>query len=415
MRKVLAALGVAAAILAPVSAAEPMKYAALFDALWHQVDTSFYDPHFHGVDWAAAGARYRAKLGDVKTDADFAALAGAMLDELHASHTFVSPPSPIRVGVGVRLRELDGRYVVTQVWPLSDAWRLDIRPGDSLSPPATPDDLRGAPGTAASFRIDRCETGIANVTVRRAPSFFPPEEPGFRWSAVQVDGKTRLGLITADRFDDGAAELADRAMADLKDTQGLIIDIRGNTGGNASALRLASYFGAGAAPAIILLSRPYLEKLGHPPTPAEIAAAPRVQGAYTDAAVFQAVGEKGGGAAFWTQDVGEKRYRGPVVVLTGEDTGSAAEGFAWFMRLKTQARFIGEKTAGAFLGGQTFDLPDGWHVTLPVYGLWGPEGGDYGDKPVTPDAVVVPKAADLCRGRDRAMEAAMAWLAKPSP
>jgi carboxyl-terminal processing protease len=417
MRKALLAAAVAAAFIAPslgADTAPAAKYDALFDALWRKVDENFYDPHFHGVDWTAASARYRGQLNGVHSDTDFAKLASAMLGELHASHTYIAPPSNSSasgVGIGVRFHTIEGHEIVTSIAMLSDAWRQGLRPGDALL--SSKASLRGEAGSTARLDVERCGGTRRGFAVRRNGAFWPPEEPGLRWSSAEVGPKKRIGLIVADRFDDGAAALADRAMSDLKDTQGIIVDIRGNTGGNASALRLASYFGREAVPAIVLLSRPYLVALGHAVTQADVVAAPRVQGAYTDADVFKAVGEKGGGAAFWSEDVGDKRYAGPVVVLTGEDTGSAAEGFAWFMRLKTRAHIIGRQTAGAFLGGQTFDLPDGWSVTLPVYGLWGTDGGDYGDKPVTPDETVAPTRRDVCSGRDRYVEAAMDYLNKP--
>lgn len=417
MRRALFALTIALALAAPSLAAAPTRYEALFDALWSKVDANFYDPNFHGVDWKAAGLRYRAKLGGVTGDADFKRLASAMLNELRASHTFIAAPSTSpasSVGIAVRFHEIEGKQVATQIAALSPAWRAGLRPGDVLLSPKPA--LQGEASTVTRIDIARCDGSNHSFDVARAGAFFPPEEPGLRWSSIRISAGRRIGLIVADRFDDGAAELADRAMADLKDTTAVIVDIRGNTGGNASALRLASYFGREATPSIILLSRPYLVGLGHPVTRADIVAAPRVSGAYTDAGVFQAVGEKGGGAAFWSEDMGAKRYSGPVVVLTGEDTGSAAEGFAWFMRLKTKAHIIGRQTAGAFLGGQTFDLPQGWSVTLPVYGLWGPDGGDYGDKPVTPDETIALTRSDVCSGRDRDIEAAMDWLEhQPSP
>ena len=386
------------------------KYDVLFDALVVEVDQQFYDPHFHGVDWKAATARYRAHLGSVHNDAEFEKLASAMLDELHTSHTYIQPPfgSPATsVGIGVRVHSIEGESVATQVALLSDAWRVGLRVGDVLL--SSQASLRGEAGSLAQVAVTHCDGRRSLYSIHRTGAFSPPEEPGFRWASIKLSEERRIGLIVVDRFDDGAAELADRAMADLKDTQGLIIDIRANTGGNTSALRLASYFGR-ESPAIILLSRPYLEALGHPVMQADVAAAPKVQGAYTDAAVFQAVRDKGGGAAFWSEDLGTKRYGAPVVVLVGEDTGSSAEGFAWFMRLKTDARIIGRKTAGAFLGGETFDLPGGWSVTLPVYGLWGPDGGDFGDKAVMPDKTIALTRSDVCRGRDRDVEAAMNFL-----
>ncbi len=412
MRKTIIAAAIAAALMAP-SAADPApgKYDAVFDALWAKVDENFYDPHFHGLDWKAVGARYRGQLGAVRDDAGFARLASAMLGELHASHTYIQLPdnSPAsNVGIGVRFHTIAGQSVATEVSPLSDAWRQGLRPGDVLRSPQPA--LRGEAGSTASVTVERCDGTRRTLALRRNGAFWPPEQPGFRWSSITVGPKRRIGLIVVDRFDDGAAELADRAMAALKDTQGLIIDVRGNSGGNASALRLGSYFGGAPSPAIILLSRPYLAALGHPVTQADIAAAPRVEGAYTDAGVFAAVGAKGGGAAFWSEDLGAKRYTAPVVVLTGEDTASAAEGFAWFMRLKTTAHIVGRQTAGLFLGGQSFDLPGGWTLTLPVYGLWGPDGGDYGDKPVTPDETIARTRRDICSGRDRDVEAALDYL-----
>ena len=416
MRKIPGALAVVT-MAAAAQAAEPgnvvaqSKYAVVFDALVVEVDQQFYDPHFHGVDWKATAARYHAHLGSVHNDAEFEKLASTMLDELHTSHTYIQPPSgspASSVGIGVRVHSIDGKNVATQVASLSDAWRVGVRVGDVLL--SSQSSLRGEAGSLANVAVTHCDGRRSTYSIHRTGAFSPPEEPGFRWSSLKLSEKRRIGLIVADRFDDGTAELADRAMADLKDTQGLIIDIRANTGGNTSALRLASYFGRGESPAIILLSRPYLLALGHPLTQADVAAAPKVQGAYTDSAVFQAVGDKGGGAAFWSEDLGAKRYSGPVVVLIGEDTGSSAEGFAWFMRLKTNARIIGRKTAGAFLGGETFDLPGGWSVTLPVYGLWGPDGGDFGDKAVTPDEAIALTRSDVCQGRDRDIEAAMDFL-----
>jgi C-terminal processing protease CtpA/Prc len=49
---------------------------------------------------------------------------------------------------------------------------------------------------------------------------------------------------------------------------------------------------------------------------------------------------KPGKVALYSEDLGEKRYKGKVVVLTSEGTASAAEGFAWHMKTKSDAKFI---------------------------------------------------------------------------
>src|SRR6185369_4927913 len=111
----------------------------------------------------------------------------------------------------------------------------------------------------------------------------------FEWSRLRVAPDKVLGYIRIDRFDDGAAELADQAMDELAKTQGIVIDVRANTGGNASALRLAAYFAEQSGPALALLARPYLGALGQPVTAADIAKLPVVSGKYTTENVLGAI------------------------------------------------------------------------------------------------------------------------------
>jgi carboxyl-terminal processing protease len=105
-------------------------------------------------------------------------------------------------------------------------------------------------------------------------------------------------------------------------------------------------------------------------TKADLEAAHRARRAYTTEAVFGAVAAGKGGTVFYSEDLGAKRYTKPVVVLIGPDTGSAAEGFGWYMRQQTQAKLVGRSTAGALLSGQTFPLAGGWAVVVPVSGIW---------------------------------------------
>ena len=79
-------------------------------------------------------------------------------------------------------------------------------------------------------------------------------------------------------------------MAELQDTDGLVIDIRQNSGGNLSSLRLASYFmPPGDAPVVALFARPYLKALGHAPTADDVLRGPKIMGAYTTDAIRKAV------------------------------------------------------------------------------------------------------------------------------
>lgn len=394
------------AVAAP-AAALAADYAERHEALWNAVNDNFYDPHFRGTDWAAQRERYRARAEGARNDAEFQAVASEMLGEIRSSHLHISPPAQSRgsSNIGARFVTMGDELVASDVPVLSDAYHKGLRPGDRLMSPL--ENLRGEIGTTASLRVRSCDGREREIEVRRERAFWPPEHPGFRWSQIRTGQDRRIGYMRIDRFDDGAAQLADQAMSELADVNAVIIDVRNNSGGNVSSLRLASYFHGGRAePVVVLLSRPYLQALGRPLMAADIAAAPRVDHAYTTAAVFAAMAEHDGGAAFWI-DANEKQFTGPVFVLVSGETGSAAEGFAWYMREHTRARLIGEQSAGALLSSDSVDIGGGWSVTIPVHGLWGPDGTDYGDRAVPLHEVIHPSRADLCAGRDPVLDAAL--------
>lgn len=398
MRIGLVAAATLALIAAPASADGPATdYRRLYEALWSAVNEQFYDPHFHGTDWTAVGTRYRPRAARIRSDDEFAALAREMLAEIRSSHLSIQRPatSAGNAGIGARTGRIGDTAFVAEVAPLSDAWRQGLRPGDRLVAPIA----SGLLGTQAPVEVEGCDGARRQLSVRRESAFWPPDHPGLSWRQIRTGQDRRIGYIRITRFDDGAAELIDRAMEALGETNALVIDLRGNSGGNASALRLASYFGPGAESAMVLLARSYLAALGRPVTIADIAAAPRVDRAYTDAAVFAGVSANNGGAALWTEAVA-RRYDRPVFLLIGPETASAAEGFAWYMRLRTDARLVGRTSAGELLSSDRVDIGQGWRVTLPAHGLWGPDGRDYGDQPVPPHVTINWTRADLCTGRD---------------
>jgi carboxyl-terminal processing protease len=407
----LCALAVAAAPSGHAQTPAKAGYVQLYDRLWSTVDQNFYDPRFHGVDWAGVGERYRSRLKDVDTDAEFRTLAATMLKELRSSHLEIRAPSALVSGgarPAVQVRELGGLRLVTSVAAASHAQTVGLRPGDALLSPDSA--IPGPLGSTAQLKVSDCEGRERTLSVRRERAFWPLPRPSFQWSTVTTGPGRKIGYLRADRFDDGADALADQAMSDLADTSALVIDVRNNSGGNMSAMRLASYFSEGERPSVALLARPYLQALGRPVIKADLDAAHKARRTYTTEAVFGAVAAGKGGTVFYSEDLGAKRYTKPVVVLIGPETGSAAEGFGWYMRMQTQARLVGQPSAGALLSGQTFPLADGWSVVVPVSGIWSPDGQNFGDQAVQPHLPVTWTRADLCRGRDPDMAKALEVL-----
>lgn len=395
-------------LLSGTACAQTKDYVPVFNALDQAVRVNYYDPHFGGHDWPAISARYRARLNQVETDADFQALGQEMLNELGVSHVAVHLPGKNRptMGLGARWEIIDDHPVILEIDPASGARAAGLRPGDRI---LNASDIRGAREEPARLKVERCNGAREILLVPRESAFWPPRQLTISWSILRRGDGRSIGYIRADRFSDDAAELIDSAMATVKDTDGLLIDLRNNSGGNASALRLLAYF-AEAGPGVALLSRPFLETLDGPVQAADLTSIHRVERAYTTDAIFRAVADGEGAVMLMIEDIGELRYQKPVVILIGPETGSAAEGFAWGAREQTDAILVGRNSAGALLSSDRFDLPEGWGVTLPVHGNWAPDGRDYRDQAVPPHILTVQTREAVCRQEDQDLVVAIQAL-----
>jgi carboxyl-terminal processing protease len=384
------------------------SYLELFDAVWQTINDNFYDPAFGGVDWKATRQKYLPEVAGVKDDQSFLTLVYRMMRELHSSHLDLVPLQAPQVGIGIRTRQIEGVRIITTVAIASDAQKQGVRVGDVLSDP--PASLTGQLGTKASVHVKSCDGRARTFEVRRENPWWPPEHPSLRWRTVEQGVGRRIGYIKASRFDDDAAPLVDEAMKAVKDTYGLIIDLRNESGGNLSSLRLISYLIPGPRMTVALLSRPFLEKLGGAPEQINLARIPHVSGVYTTRGILDAMKNNSGGVGFYTEDVGSARYLGKVILLINKGTGSASEGFAAVLKGQRAVTLVGETTAGLLLGGERFDLPGGWQLTVPTHASWGPDGKRYIDQSVSPDVEVKWTLQDFCEQRDPDLARALELL-----
>lgn len=99
----------------------------------------------------------------------------------------------------------------------------------------------------------------------------------------------------------------------------------------------------------------------------------------------------------------QPRFTGKVLVLTSNETASAAELAADALRSSGRASLIGERTKGAMLSGSYFDLVEGFIVYLPVADYFSLRMGRIDGKGVSPD-VEVPASEALARAITLARE-----------
>jgi carboxyl-terminal processing protease len=395
----------------------PARYSNAFEAVWNTVNKNFFDPSFLGVNWADTGARYRAQLSTIHNDDEFEKLIDRMLRDLPTSHlhfrvSVASKTMTPTTKIGVLTHNIGGEDVVVGVEPASDAAVRGVRLGDVL---LTHEELlRGPWGSSVPVEVRHCNQQIEKLRIVREPFGWPYERPSMQWKVVARSADKKFAYVRITHFDDDFAPLVDKAMQEIGEASGMIIDLRNNTGGNASYVRLMSYLAPKPGMAFVLLSRPFLDRFGRAPEKLDdtlLAQIPKVTGAYTTEAILDAFRKNSGGARFYTEDVG-KNYKGKVILLVNHETASAAEGFVWDIKGWPGVTVIGQDTAGAVVGAEDFEIPGGWVLTLPTHAAWGPDGNSFRDKAMAPD-IVVPETRDsLCRGDDAAMDAAIGALVR---
>jgi hypothetical protein len=106
-------------------------------------------------------------------------------------------------------------------------------------------------------------------------------------------------------------------------------------------------------------------------------------------------------------------YTGPLVVLTGYRTASAAEDLAALLRGSGRAPIVGEMTAGT-TGYQSYAvLPGGGRARVCDVQHHYPGAGDYVGSGLIPDVPVLRTLEGIREGRDEILEAAVEYLKNP--
>jgi len=111
--------------------------------------------------------------------------------------------------------------------------------------------------------------------------------------------------------------------------------------------------------------------------------------------------------ALVTEGLGPQPFHGAIAMLVNEHTASASEMIAAFAAENRLATIVGTKTAGRLLSGDSFKLPHGYVLTLPVgaYYTWG--GRLLEGAGVSPDVPVELSYHAVRAGSDNQLEAAL--------
>ncbi len=395
---------------------------AIYDAFWNQVSARYFDRRFTGFDWKALRSEWRHKAGSVSTDQDlYLDVLFQLVQQFPSSHFAItqppSPTAPVATANGVTphggnaLSEKDpaatfendlgfepvtAQRGVTRVWFVGDvskgsaADRAGIEPGWAILK-GTLTFLGGGKAHYAGEFV-RLESTDQKMTFEQHGSYAVPETTRGDAEGYLTAHKVAVSFdITAPpapspqplirRLDGGVLYvrldtflepvIIDKVLAavDTADQQGLILDLRGNTGGLITQeQRLLSHL----LPARTILG-------------------------YT----ISSSGTEALRAAVFVP-----RYMGPLIVLIGPRTASAAEVVATAVKGNHRGMLIGRATNGSALWARRFPLPDGGSVSIPVLDFTGPDGKRIEGVGVLPDIEIIPTLSDIRAGHDLVLERA---------
>lgn len=385
-----------------------------FDKVWTTINERHFDPTFGGVNWLKVRETYEPKATAAKTDGELYSVLRQMLSELKLSHFSIFPPdvemqtAQTASGfVGVELKMLDGKAVVSQIQTGSTAAQAGLKTGfivekidgktvaellapldESLSKRSVPEAQRkiyreltllsivnGRAATKAKIEVTdgKNQTQAFDVPRVERKSEMSPAMGNFPAQEVIFEAKRLADNVGYIRFNIWVIPQMLKireAIRSMKDTSGIVIDVRGNPGGV-----------GGMAPGIAGLLVKEQTSLG----------SMKSRDNETKFIVYPQ----------------PDAYQGKVVVLTDYGSASTSEIFAAGLQEIGRAKVVGETSAGAVLPSVFVKLPTGATFQYVISDYKSPKNILLENRGAIPDTEIKLTRASLLEGRDLQLEEAV--------
>jgi tricorn protease len=374
------------------------EWKQIFNECWRQMRDFFYDPDMHGVDWPAMRKRYEPLVAHVAHRADLTYVIGEMIGELNVGHAYVGGgdmPRPQRIPLGLlgaRLRKdpATGYFQIVKVlkgarWssalksPLNELgveakdgdWivAIDGKPTSGLATLA--EALVNKVGKQVSLRLNDnpAEQGSRKVTV--VPIGDEAELYYHEWVEGNLSKVTKATdgqvgyLHVPDMQQKGLNQFARYYYPQLR-KKALIVDVRGNGGGNVSPMLIERLRREIAMITIARNSIPKVDPTG--------------------------------------------MLYGPKVCLMNEFSASDGDLFPFRFRQHRIGKLIGKRSWGGVVGIRgTLPLTDGGYLNRPEFSRYDIAGKEWiiEGHGVVPDIVIDNDPAREYAGEDQQLERAI--------
>ncbi|NOY36658.1 MAG: protease [Chlorobi bacterium] len=342
------------------------EWKQIFNESWRQMRDFFYAPNMHGVDWPAMHDKYAVLLPYVNHRSDLTYIIGEMVGELSIGHSYVingEAPKPERIALGLLgakvSRTPEGWFRIDHILPGANWSRqlrsplteigVNVKEGDYIlavngrNVKEKTDifkTLIGQAGKTVELTVNNQPdmNGSRNVLVRplrdeSALYYYEWVENNIRKVSEATDGK--VGYIhIPDMGVDGLNEFVKHYYPQLQ-KKGLIIDVRGNGGGNVSPM--------------------IIERLMR-----------------TITYMTMHTGEKQGDP----NPVGT--FVGPKVTLLDKYSASDGDLFPYRFKYKKLGKLIGTRSWGGVVGySGSISLIDGGSLITPSYAPYAADGSGW--------------------------------------
>ncbi len=390
--------------------------------LWAEIRYGYVQlEEITGPDWDARFLEYLPRVRQAETTFDYYRVLEELVARVGDGHTNVYFPDSLTsrryARPPIRTRRVAGQVLVTEI-PSPSVAALGLRVGDRIEridgvpvedyvaatvrpylSSSTPQDLEiraysymllaGPRDRPVTLDLEHAGGSRGRVTVVRTPYADAARRPLVRDSILPGG----IGYLRVDDFGwDSIPHLLRAALGRLRQVRGLVVDVRWNGGGNTS-------YGYPVLRAIA--DRPFEEDRQRI----------RLYSSYYRAS----------GIRPWYVDLPPgtvspdtaARYTGPVVLLVGPMTFSAAEDFAAAWRTIGRGPIVGEPTGGSTGQPFFFPLPGGGSARVRTKWDRMPDGTEFNAIGIVPDVRVGPTVAGIRAGRDEMLEEAVRLLRAP--
>ena len=378
-----------------ISKLDQERAVGILDNVSKGIQENYYDPKLNGVDWNAAIANAKAKIGQANTLNEALAQVAVAVSALNDSHTTFRPPHrPFSLDFGFQYQMIWSRCFITRVKSGSDAEAKGLKAGQELlsidgviphrqnlwsieylnyvldprsemvlevqgpseekrkvvvEAKVTPEsDLAYRPGAGILYNLIRKDENLEHLMRMQWVQIGDVAILKFPWFYYDADTFYALG---------------DK----IRKAKALIVDLRGNSGGAEETL---TYF----VGMFFDKDQKMFDRVQRKKTVPQIAK--------SEHHIY---------------------FPGKLIVLVDSGSASAAELFARIMQLEKRGTVIGDRSSGLVMEASNFQFFSSgvdYSAEITIANLIMADGKSLEHRGVNPDEILFPEPSDLAAGRD---------------